>query len=142
MAFAAEMRPSTASIVLDALPARLPAVSVRGIADPSNGAGGDATTITRAEIAASVPATALFPIVLLALIHRGGGLGVGSIILLLLLNPIFIHCGNQFLLLLQQLLLFVVVFDCADWDRAWGIEIFQKKSSAGKLSFWQNVDRL
>jgi NitT/TauT family transport system permease protein len=37
-----------------------------------------------AQIAASVPATALFPIVLLALIRIGGGLGVGSIILLLL----------------------------------------------------------
>jgi NitT/TauT family transport system permease protein len=37
-----------------------------------------------AQIAASVPATALFPIVLLALIRVGGGLGVGSIILLLL----------------------------------------------------------
>jgi NitT/TauT family transport system permease protein len=35
-----------------------------------------------AQIAASVPATALFPIVLLFLIHIGGGLGVGSIILL------------------------------------------------------------
>ena len=37
-----------------------------------------------AQIAASVPATALFPIVLLVLIRAGGGLGVGSIILLLL----------------------------------------------------------
>jgi len=37
-----------------------------------------------AQIAASVPATALFPVVLLALIRVGGGLGVGSIILLLL----------------------------------------------------------
>ena len=37
-----------------------------------------------AQIAASVPATALFPIVLLALIRVGGGLGVGSIVLLLL----------------------------------------------------------
>jgi NitT/TauT family transport system permease protein len=37
-----------------------------------------------AQVAASVPATALFPIVLLALIRVGGGLGVGSIILLLL----------------------------------------------------------
>ena len=37
-----------------------------------------------AQIAASVPATALFPIVLLLLIRIGGGLGVGSIILLLL----------------------------------------------------------
>jgi NitT/TauT family transport system permease protein len=37
-----------------------------------------------AQIAASVPATALFPIVLLALIRVGGGLGVGSLILLLL----------------------------------------------------------
>jgi len=37
-----------------------------------------------AQIAASVPATALFPVVLLLLIRVGGGLGVGSIILLLL----------------------------------------------------------
>ncbi len=37
-----------------------------------------------AQIAASVPATALFPIVLLALIRIGGGLGLGSIVLLLL----------------------------------------------------------
>jgi NitT/TauT family transport system permease protein len=37
-----------------------------------------------AQVAASVPATALFPIVLLALIRRGGGLGIGSIVLLLL----------------------------------------------------------
>ena len=37
-----------------------------------------------AQIAASVPATALFPIVLLVLIRSGGGLGVGSIVLLLL----------------------------------------------------------
>jgi NitT/TauT family transport system permease protein len=37
-----------------------------------------------AQVAASVPATALFPIVLLMLIRAGGGLGVGSIILLLL----------------------------------------------------------
>jgi NitT/TauT family transport system permease protein len=37
-----------------------------------------------AQIAASVPATALFPIVLLALIRIGGGLGIGSMVLLLL----------------------------------------------------------
>jgi NitT/TauT family transport system permease protein len=37
-----------------------------------------------AQIAASVPATALFPIILLALIRIRGGLGVGSIVLLLL----------------------------------------------------------
>jgi len=37
-----------------------------------------------AQIAASVPATALFPIILLALIRFGGGLGIGSILLLLL----------------------------------------------------------
>ena len=37
-----------------------------------------------AQIAASVPATALFPIVLLVLIRAGGGLGIGSIVLLLL----------------------------------------------------------
>ena len=37
-----------------------------------------------AQIAASVPATALFPVVLLILIRLGGGLGAGSILLLLL----------------------------------------------------------
>jgi len=37
-----------------------------------------------AQVAASVPATALFPIVLLFLIRLGGGLGIGSIVLLLL----------------------------------------------------------
>ena len=37
-----------------------------------------------AQIAASVPATALFPIVLLFLIRAGGGLGIGSILLLLM----------------------------------------------------------
>ena len=37
-----------------------------------------------AQIAASVPATALFPIVLLLLLRLGGGLGIGSIVLLLL----------------------------------------------------------
>ncbi len=37
-----------------------------------------------AQVAASVPATASFPIVLMFLIRIGGGLGAGSIILLLL----------------------------------------------------------
>jgi len=37
-----------------------------------------------AQIAASVPATALFPVILLILIRFGGGLGIGSIALLLL----------------------------------------------------------
>ena len=37
-----------------------------------------------AQIAASVPATALFPIILLALIQAGGGLEVASILLMLL----------------------------------------------------------
>jgi NitT/TauT family transport system permease protein len=37
-----------------------------------------------AQIAASVPATALFPVVLILLIRLGGGLGVGSIALMLL----------------------------------------------------------
>ena len=37
-----------------------------------------------AQIAASVPATALFPVLLLALIKIGGGMGVGSIALMLL----------------------------------------------------------
>jgi NitT/TauT family transport system permease protein len=37
-----------------------------------------------AQIAASVPATALFPILLLMLIRLGGGIGIGSVALLLL----------------------------------------------------------
>ncbi len=37
-----------------------------------------------AQIAASVPATALFPIVLLVLMKLGGGLGIASVVLLLL----------------------------------------------------------
>jgi NitT/TauT family transport system permease protein len=37
-----------------------------------------------AQIAASVPATALFPIILLMLIRAGGGLGIASVLLLLL----------------------------------------------------------
>jgi NitT/TauT family transport system permease protein len=37
-----------------------------------------------AQVAASVPATALFPVVLLGLISVGGGLGIGSILLMLL----------------------------------------------------------
>jgi NitT/TauT family transport system permease protein len=37
-----------------------------------------------AQIAASVPATALFPVVLLLLIRAGGGLGIASIMLMLL----------------------------------------------------------
>jgi NitT/TauT family transport system permease protein len=36
------------------------------------------------QILASVPATALFPVILLILIRAGGGLGIGSIVLLLL----------------------------------------------------------
>jgi NitT/TauT family transport system permease protein len=37
-----------------------------------------------AQVAASVPATALFPVILLILIRVGGGLGIGSVVLLLL----------------------------------------------------------
>ncbi len=37
-----------------------------------------------AQIAASVPATALFPVLLLGLVRLGGGLGIGSIALMLL----------------------------------------------------------
>ncbi len=37
-----------------------------------------------AQVAASVPATALFPVLLLALVRLGGGMGIGSIALMLL----------------------------------------------------------
>jgi NitT/TauT family transport system permease protein len=43
-----------------------------------------------AQIAASVPATALFPVVLLALIRIGAGLGVGSIMLIVLATQWYI----------------------------------------------------
>jgi len=36
------------------------------------------------QVVASVPATALFPVLMLALIHMGGGLGIGSIALMLM----------------------------------------------------------
>ena len=36
------------------------------------------------QLAASVPATALFPVLLLAIVRMGGGLGMGSILLMLL----------------------------------------------------------
>ncbi|HXZ79427.1 MAG TPA: ABC transporter permease subunit [Terriglobales bacterium] len=37
-----------------------------------------------AQIAASIPATALFPVLLVAIVRLGGGLGIGSILLMLL----------------------------------------------------------
>jgi NitT/TauT family transport system permease protein len=37
-----------------------------------------------AQIAASVPATALFPVILIALVRMGGGLGIGSVALMML----------------------------------------------------------
>lgn len=43
-----------------------------------------------AQIAASVPATALFPIILLALIRMGGGMGIASILLMLMGTQWFI----------------------------------------------------
>jgi len=43
-----------------------------------------------AQVAASVPATALFPVVLLAIVKAGGGLGIGSIVLLLLATQWYI----------------------------------------------------
>lgn len=73
-------RTSTTSIMLDALPARLATVSVRGTADSSTS--GDATTLTRAEIAASgqqdiAPLLAQVPGVL---ITREGGPGAPAFI--------------------------------------------------------------
>ncbi|HUJ51775.1 MAG TPA: ABC transporter permease subunit [Bryobacteraceae bacterium] len=72
-----------------------------------------------AQIAASVPATALFPIVLLFLIRIGGGLGIGSIVLLLL--------GTQWYILFNviagasaiptDLKEVCSVFHFASWDR-------------------------
>ena len=72
-----------------------------------------------AQVAASVPATALFPVILLALIGIGGGLGVGSILLMLL--------GTQWYVLFNviagamaipsDLREVAAVFRFGDWDR-------------------------
>ena len=75
-------RTSTISIVLDALPPRLATVSVRGTTDTGTSLNGDATTITRAEIAASgqqdiAPLLAQVPGVL---ITRQGGPGAPAFI--------------------------------------------------------------
>ena len=43
-----------------------------------------------AQIAASVPATALFPVLLLALVSAGGGMGLGSVLLMLLVTQWYI----------------------------------------------------
>jgi vitamin B12 transporter len=75
-------RTATASIALDALPARLAIVSVRGTADSGSAPSADATTITRAEITASgqqdiAPLLAQVPGVL---ITRQGGPGAPAFI--------------------------------------------------------------
>jgi NitT/TauT family transport system permease protein len=72
-----------------------------------------------AQIAASVPATALFPVVLLALINAGGGMGIASMVLLLL--------GTQWYLLFNviagasaiptELVEACTVFRFSRWDR-------------------------
>src|SRR6202008_4328444 len=43
-----------------------------------------------AQIAASVPATALFPVLLIALVKAGGGPGIGSLALILLGTQLYI----------------------------------------------------
>ncbi len=50
-----------------------------------------------AQIAASVPATAVFPVVLLVLIRLGGGLGLGSIVLLLARHAVvhLVQCDRR-----------------------------------------------
>lgn len=75
-----------------------------------------------AQIAASVPATALFPVVLLLLIRVGGGLGVGSIVLLLL--------GTQWYILFNVIAGAVAIptdlKECCSVFRMQGIERWKK----------------
>src|SRR3984885_2198384 len=75
-----------------------------------------------AQIAASVPATALFPVVLLLLIRVGGGLGVGSIALLLL--------GTQWYILFNVIAGAIAIptdlKECCSVFRLQGIERWKK----------------
>ncbi len=75
-----------------------------------------------AQIAASVPATALFPVVLLLLIRVGGGLGVGSILLLLL--------GTQWYILFNVIAGAIAIptdlKECCSVFRMHGIERWKK----------------
>jgi len=75
-----------------------------------------------AQIAASVPATALFPVVLLVLIRLGGGLGLGSIVLLLL--------GTQWYILFNVIAGAMAIptdlKECCDTFRVQGWERWQK----------------
>ena len=75
-----------------------------------------------AQIAASVPATALFPVVLLLLIRVGGGLGIGSIVLLLL--------GTQWYILFNVIAGAIAIptdlKECCSVFRMQGIERWKK----------------
>jgi NitT/TauT family transport system permease protein len=75
-----------------------------------------------AQIAASVPATALFPVVLLLLIRVGGGLGLGSIVLLLL--------GTQWYILFNVIAGAIAIptdlKECCSVFRLQGIERWKK----------------
>jgi NitT/TauT family transport system permease protein len=75
-----------------------------------------------AQIAASVPATALFPVVLLLLIRIGGGFGLGSIVLLLL--------GTQWYILFNVIAGAMAIptdlKECCDVFRIGGIERWKK----------------
>jgi NitT/TauT family transport system permease protein len=75
-----------------------------------------------AQIAASVPATALFPVVLLLLIRVGGGLGLGSIVLLLL--------GTQWYILFNVIAGAIAIptdlKECCSVFRIGGIERWKK----------------
>jgi NitT/TauT family transport system permease protein len=71
-----------------------------------------------AQIAASVPATALFPVVLLLLIRLGGGLGIGSIALLLL--------GTQWYILFNVIAIPADLKECCSIFRMEGIQRWKK----------------
>jgi NitT/TauT family transport system permease protein len=84
-----------------------------------------------AQIAASVPATALFPVVLLLLIRVGGGLGVGSIVLLLL--------GTQWYILFNVIAGAIAIptdlKECCSVFRLHGIERWKKLILPGIFPF-------
>ena len=72
-----------------------------------------------AQVAASVPATALFPVVLLAIVKAGGGLGIGSIVLLLLATQWYIlfNVIAGAMAIPADLKEAAVVFRLTGWDR-------------------------
>ena len=89
-----------------------------------------------AQIAASVPATALLPVILLVLIRIGGGLGIASIVVLLL--------GTQWYVLFNVIAGAMAIptdlKECCSVFQVRGIERWKKLILPGNLSLPRNRD--